>query len=147
MWCLSEGAVPAQGLPAAFAHEAFGSFLDEKHSAPITTSAAKTVFRLVNILSHSYLPTNTRAITAAVAKSLPGFKGWPGGQEGQLMQKVRNVLLDYLRAVMPEDTAFSTLEPSPSSEVSPNPPPAFRPCARMLIASARVIVTSRLRLS
>ena len=147
MWCLSENAVPAQGLPAAFAHEAFGSFLDEKHSAPITTSAAKTVFRLVNILSHSYLPTNTRAIQAAVAKSLPGFKGWPGSQEAQLMQKVRNVLLDYLRAVMPEDTVFSTLEPSPSSEASPNPLPAFRPCARMLIACERVIVTSRLRLS
>ena len=72
--------MPAQGLPAAFAHEAFGSFLDEKHSAPITSSAAETVFRLVNILSHSYLPASTRAIQAAVAKSLPGFEGWPGGQ-------------------------------------------------------------------
>ena len=63
------------------------------------------------------------------------------------MQKVRGVLLAYLRAAMPEDTAFSTLEPSPSSEVSPNPLPAFMPCARMLIASERVTVTSRLRLS
>ena len=122
--------IHAQGLPAAFAHEAFGSFLDVKDSAPVTTSAAKTVFRLVNILSHSYLPTNTTACKAAVARSLGAFEGRPGGQEAQLMQEVRNALLQYLRAAMPQDTAFSTLEPSASSNVSPNLLHAFKPqCA------------------
>ena len=122
--------VHAQGLPAAFAHEAFGSFLDVKHSAAVTTSTAKTMFRLVNILSHSYLPTNTTACKAAVAKSLGAFEGRPGGQEANLMQEVRNALLEYLRAAMPEDTAFSTLEPSASSNVSSNLSHAFKPqCA------------------
>ena len=93
--------VHAQGLPAAFAHEAFGSFLDAKYSAPITTSAAKTVFRLVNIMSHTYLPTNTNACKAAVAKSLgPDYKGKPRGQEGQLMAAVRKALLEYLRVAI-----------------------------------------------
>ena len=120
--------VHTQGLPAAFAHEAFGSFLDAKHSTPVTTSAATAVFRLVNILSHSYLPTDLDACKTAVAESLGAdFIGEPRGQEAELMTEVRNALLEYLQAAMPEGTAFISLEPSASSYVSSDPSYAFRP--------------------
>lgn len=98
------------------------------------------MFRLVEILSHSYLSTNTDACKAAVAESLgPDFKGEARGQEADLMQEVRNALLLYLRAAMPEDTAFSTLEPSASSCVSPDPAQAFRPKMRMSVVLVRML--------
>ena len=59
-----------QGLQAAPAHEAFGSFLDAKHSAPNTKSAAKALYDLVDTLGHSYLSTDSDACKAAVAELL-----------------------------------------------------------------------------
>ena len=109
-----------QGLPAAFAHEAFGSFLDGKESAPITASAAKTVYDLIDILSHSYVSTDTTACKCAVAKALGvDFVGVARGREAQLMEEGRLCLLQYLRDAMPEETAFINLDPS-SSIVSPD---------------------------
>ncbi len=104
-----------QGLPAAFANEAFGKFLDLKHSAPITADACGAVLRLINVLSQSYIDTSTAEFQQAIAKALrPDLQGMEMEMEpeGSMMEGVCSVLYFYFREVMSAPHAFRTLRPS-----------------------------------
>ncbi len=107
-----------QGLPAAFAHKAFGNFLDLKHSAPITADACRAFLRLVNVLSQSYTNTSTAEFQQGMAKAhRPDFQGTEMESEGRMMEGVREVLSFYFREGMSAPHAFRTLQPSLPSMV------------------------------
>ena len=70
-----------QGLPAAFANAAFGTFLDQKRSGEFTTAACQTVLRLITIFSDSYLDTGKESVLgqlwATVGPPVCGRKSRP----------------------------------------------------------------------
>lgn len=105
-----------QGLPAAFANAAFGTFLDQNCSGPFTTEACQTVLRLITILSDSYIQYEDEAMSRQLNTIFGRF--WGTSPEEGLLSQVRWELLRYLQKVMVPAVRFHTLEPSLVSEVS-----------------------------
>ena len=102
-----------QGLPAAFANAAFGTFLDQKHNGEFTTAACQTVLRLIAILSASYIDTTNPTMKEELELRFgTQFVGESPGNEKSMLSLVREELLRFFREVMTPDVCFSTLEPS-----------------------------------
>ena len=108
-----------QGLPAAFANAAFGTFLDQKRDGEFTTAACQTVLRLITILSASYIDTTKDSVKGQLKNAFgPQFVGETPGREKSMLSLVREELLYFFRQVMTPDNCFTTLEPSLTSGVS-----------------------------
>lgn len=106
-----------QGLPAAFANQAFGRFLDLKHSGPITADASRAVLRVVSVLSESYIDTTTVEFKQAMAKAgRPGFQGGEIVSKERMMDDRRFTLHTYLKQVLSAPYLCLTLIPWRSFE-------------------------------
>lgn len=106
----------AQGLPAAYALPAVGTFLDTWQQLKVVDGiTARAVLQLIRLHSNTYQNLATKEAQAILKSALKnGLE--PGGGEAELMEQYRAALLDFLRRKMSNEH-FTSLEPSSASMV------------------------------